>query len=123
MSARYTIREVCEALNLKPHVVRYWEHSVEMLSPDKTLSGHRLYGSAELHLLARIKHLVHDLHYSVAGASERLLSERTGKRADVTAQIEAIRDDLVRLLQTVRRRRAAGRVADNVSDEPNSTPV
>jgi DNA-binding transcriptional MerR regulator len=112
VSERYSISEVCAVLDLKPHVVRYWEQSIELLSPSKSLAGRRLYTSGDLQLLARVKHLVQDLHYTVPGAAARLMEERSGSRPDAHARINEIRHELFTALQKLR-----AHMVDNQSNE------
>ena len=68
----YSIGEVCEMLDLKPHVLRYWETQFAELSPTKNRAGNRVYEADELELIALIKRLVHDERYTVRGARKRL---------------------------------------------------
>lgn len=104
-------------LDLKPHVVRYWEQSVEMLSPTKSRAGRRVYTTADVQLLSRVKHLVQDLHYTVPGAAQRLLDECAGPRPDARARIHEIRHELLASLGRLRRHQSADESADNLGDE------
>ena len=99
----YSIGEVCNALGVKPHIVRYWEQEVGILSPSKDLAGRRAYTEADLQLLFRIKYLVQERRYTVQGAAMRILEESTGERADAKARIHEVRGELLELLGKVRR--------------------
>jgi DNA-binding transcriptional MerR regulator len=68
----YSIGEVCEMLDLKPHVLRYWETQFPGLSPTKNRAGNRVYQADELELIALIRRLVHDERYTIEGARRRL---------------------------------------------------
>jgi DNA-binding transcriptional MerR regulator len=68
----YSIGEVCEMLDLKPHVLRYWETQFPGLSPTKNRAGNRVYQADELELIALIRRLVHDERYTIEGARKRL---------------------------------------------------
>lgn len=98
----FTIGEVCRALDVKPHVVRYWEQEIGILSPSKDVSGRRVYTMGDLLLLARIRHLVQERHYTVRGAAQRILEERSDDHADTRAEISAVRAQLLHLLKKVR---------------------
>ena len=50
---KYTIGQVSKLLDIKAHVIRYWEKEFDFLSPVKSASGRRMYGDRELNLLYR----------------------------------------------------------------------
>ena len=91
-------------LGVKPHVVRYWEQEIGMLSPSKNLAGRRTYSISDLQLLFRIKHLVQERRYTVQGAAQQILDERSGSRADARARINSVRGELIELLDRLRAR-------------------
>tara|TARA_A100001391_G_scaffold7621_3_gene4802 strand:- start:3225 stop:3620 length:396 start_codon:yes stop_codon:yes gene_type:complete len=66
--AMRTIGEVCEALGLKPHVLRYWEQQFPMLNPLKRSGGRRLYRAEDIALVSRIDRLVNKEGYTLKGA-------------------------------------------------------
>lgn len=68
----YQIREVAEAEDIKPHVLRYWETEFPQLRPEKGSTGQRIYREKDLHLIRRIKKLLYDEKYTIAGAKRRL---------------------------------------------------
>ena len=85
--AFYSIGEVCQMLDLKPHVLRYWETQFEGLSPSKNRAGNRVYTQEEVELIALIRRLVHDERYSIAGARRRLQEmEGEGSAPEHSAQ-------------------------------------
>jgi len=59
-------------LDLKPHVLRYWETQFPGLSPTKNRAGNRVYEADELELIALIRRLVHDERYTIEGARRRV---------------------------------------------------
>lgn len=99
---RYSIGQVCEALGVKPHIVRYWEQEIGILSPDKDRGGRRSYTESDLQLLFRIKYLIHERKYTVKGAAMRIVEESVGTTADVKARIREVRGELLGLLGRVR---------------------
>ncbi len=68
----YSIGEVCAMLDIKPHVLRYWETQFPRLSPSKNRAGNRVYTGEELELIALIRRLVHDERYTIEGARLRI---------------------------------------------------
>lgn len=103
---RYTIGEVCRVLGVKPHIVRYWEQEIGVLSPTKDIAGRRAYTSTDLQLLFRIKYLIQERRYTVQGAAMQILEELSGEHADAKARIRVVRDELLDTLGKVRRRDA-----------------
>lgn len=71
-----SISEVSEMLAVKPHVLRYWETQFSMLRPRKNRAGNRMYRPEEVRLLLRIKELLYDRRYTIAGARRTLLDDR-----------------------------------------------
>ena len=70
------ISEVAEVVGVKPHVLRYWETQFSMLRPRKNRAGNRMYRPDEVKLLFRIKELLYDRRFTIAGAKRHLLDLR-----------------------------------------------
>ena len=73
----YRIGEVSRLTALKPFVLRYWETEFPMLEPVKSASGHRLYRQEDVEMVLRIKRLLYDEGFTIAGA-RRHLREQNG---------------------------------------------
>lgn len=71
----YKIGEACKLLDIQPYVLRYWETEFPELSPSKSKSGQRVYSEEELALIRRIKELLYDEGFTIAGAKKRLEAE------------------------------------------------
>jgi len=67
-SAFRTIGEVSEALNIKPHVLRYWEQQFSLLKPMKRSGGRRLYRPTDIEMVEEIDRLVNQEGYTLKGA-------------------------------------------------------
>ena len=63
-------------LRVKAHVLRYWETQFSMLRPKKNRAGNRMYRPEEVRLLIRIKELLYDRRFTIAGARRTLLDAR-----------------------------------------------
>ena len=76
MSAKkgFKIGEVCKLLDIQPYVLRYWETEFVALHPAKSQSGQRVYAEAEVAVIRRIKELLYDEGYTIAGAKKQLES-------------------------------------------------
>src|SRR5262250_3337899 len=73
----YRIGDVSKIAALKPFVLRYWETEFPMLQPIKSPSGHRLYRQEDVDLVLKIKRLLYDEGFTIAGA-RRHLREQNG---------------------------------------------
>src|SRR5262245_52496090 len=71
----YKIGEACKALEIQPYVLRYWETEFPALSPSKSRSGQRVYSEKELGVIRRIKELLYEEGYTIAGAKKKLEAE------------------------------------------------
>ncbi len=66
------IGEACKELGIQPYVLRYWETEFPALAPSKSRSGQRVYSENELEIIRRIKQLLYDEGYTIAGAKKKL---------------------------------------------------
>jgi DNA-binding transcriptional MerR regulator len=104
----YSISEVCDLVDLKPHVLRYWETQFGPLSPSKNRSGNRVYQKKEIRLILLVKHLLYEERYTVEGARAKLDQlRRAGRLPDLTAMAMThdtatfVRKELEELLETL----------------------
>ena len=74
----YRIGEVARLTELKPFVLRYWETEFPMLEPVKSSSGHRMYRQEDVDLVFKIKRLLYDEGYTIAGARRHLREHKDG---------------------------------------------
>ena len=71
----FKIGEVCDLVGVQPHVLRYWETEFPMLSPQKNRSGQRSYRRRDVEMALRIKELLYDEMFTIAGAKKKLQAE------------------------------------------------
>src|SRR5919198_2513925 len=77
----FKIGEVCELAGVQAHVLRYWETEFPMLAPQKNRAGQRTYRRRDVEMALRIKELLYDEQYTIAGAKKKLATEmRTSSR-------------------------------------------
>jgi len=74
----YKIGEACKLLDIQPYVLRYWETEFSSLSPSKSKSGQRTYTEEDLKVIGRIKELLYEEGFTIAGAKKRLEGELEG---------------------------------------------
>ena len=101
----FSIGDVCQLTDLKPHVLRYWESQFRFLNPVKNRSGNRVYQRREIELIMLVKNLLYTEKFTIDGARKRIEQyRRTGalkNEARFALQSEAI-EDLTRELRTIR---------------------
>ena len=71
----FKIGEVCDLVGVQAHVLRYWETEFPMLSPQKNRSGQRSYRRRDVEISLRIKQLLYDEMFTIAGAKKKLHNE------------------------------------------------
>ena len=70
--AQFRVNEVCQLTDTQPYVLRFWESEFPQLAGGKGKGGSRVYDRDEVELIFRIKHLLYEKEYTIAGA-RRLL--------------------------------------------------
>jgi DNA-binding transcriptional MerR regulator len=115
----YKIGEACKALDIQPYVLRFWETEFPALSPEKSRSGQRVYGEKELAIIRRIKTLLYDEGYTIAGAKKKLdgelaagfdgdgepepeAAEAGGEGADTEREVDRLREGIAAALDDAR---------------------
>jgi len=92
----FSIGDVCDLTDLKPHVLRYWESQFRFLNPAKNRSGNRVYQRREVELIMLVKHLLYNEKYTIEGARRRIEQyRRTGSlkaEARTALETETIRE-------------------------------
>ena len=91
----FTISEVAQLCDVKPHVLRYWEQEFVQLRPMKRRGNRRYYQHHELLMVRRIRSLLYDEGFTIQGARNQLrtaASETAVQEASPTAADNA--DDL-----------------------------
>lgn len=74
----FRIGEVCDLIKVQPHVLRYWETEFPMLAPQKNRAGQRVYRRKDVEMVFRIRDLLYEEKFTIAGAKKRLVDEMRG---------------------------------------------
>ena len=119
----FKIGEVCEITDTQPYVLRYWESEFAALAPAKNSSGQRIYRRKDIETVLRIKQLLYEEGFTIAGAKKRLEVELGGRGntpqamaslpetevatveegdGDVIEQVKAMREVLLEVRQELR---------------------
>lgn len=71
----FSIGEVSQLTQVKPYVIRYWETQFGMLRPPRRESGQRKFTKKEVDTILKIKALLHEKRFTIAGAKRYLQQE------------------------------------------------
>jgi len=74
----FTIGEVADLCDVKPHVLRYWEQEFVQLKPMKRRGNRRYYQHHEVLMVRRIRELLYEQGFTISGARNRLRELVTG---------------------------------------------
>ena len=89
----FRIGEVAQIIGVDAHVLRYWEAEMEM-SPHRSNSGQRLYRKIDISEFLRIKRLVHEEGYTIAGAKKLLQTTNSSQAGIPVQQVQNILTEL-----------------------------
>ena len=99
----FTIGEVSELCDLKPHVLRYWEQEFPLLRPAKRRGNRRYYQHNDVVLVRQIKDLLYSQGYTIEGARVQLSSPEengvngstgTAVVGEIVVELEAVLAEL-----------------------------
>ncbi len=100
----FTIGEVSDLCQVKPHVLRYWEQEFPQLHPIKRRGNRRYYQREDVMVIREIRELLYDKGFTIGGARQQL--DQDGKEeASSGISSEAIKllinelEDVVRILR------------------------
>ena len=96
----FKIGEVAEIAGFETHVLRFWETEFRNLAPRKAKSGHRLYRRKDVETVMRIRELLYDKGFTIAGARRLLNGRRDDPDARDTAEetLRKVRNGLEEIL-------------------------
>jgi len=71
----FTIGEVSQLCDVKPHVLRYWEQEFPQLKPVKRRGNRRYYQRQDVIVIRQIRGLLYEQGFTIGGARQRLEGE------------------------------------------------
>jgi DNA-binding transcriptional MerR regulator len=77
----FRIGEVARLCSVEPYVLRFWETEFSQLRPNKSGTGQRLYRKRDVEMALRVKRLLYDEGYTIAGARQAIQAESRNKRS------------------------------------------
>ena len=92
----FTIGEVSELCQVKPHVLRYWEQEFPQLKPVKRRGNRRYYQRHDVEMIRNIRSLLYEQGFTIGGARQQLTADGNVKQDrqhdDQPVRTEAIRE-------------------------------
>lgn len=109
----FRIGEVATLCRLPAYVLRFWESEFPQLKPVKSNTGQRMYRRRDVESVLRIKQLLYNQGFTIAGARQQLRSEsKTDKGqtaipfpAQTPAEMQRIRQGLREILDLLSNRK------------------
>ncbi len=100
----FTIGEVSELCQVKPHVLRYWETEFPSLTPVKRRGNRRYYQRHDVLMIRQIRSLLYEEGFTITGARQRIEGEQGKAEATISNQIvRQVRMELEEVLNILRR--------------------
>src|SRR5690554_2695669 len=100
----FTIGEVSDLCDVKPHVLRYWEQEFPNLSPVKRRGNRRYYQRQDVLVIRQIRALLYDDGFTIGGARQRLMGDQAKTDVSQSQQIiKQLRLELEQILKILRR--------------------
>jgi DNA-binding transcriptional MerR regulator len=79
----FTIGEVSRITLVPKYTLRYWESEFKLLRPVRKSSGQRRYRKEEVELVFKIKDLLYNKRYAIAGVRKYLIGDKRKKLTDL----------------------------------------
>jgi DNA-binding transcriptional MerR regulator len=100
----FTIGEVSDLCQVKPHVLRYWEQEFPQLKPVKRRGNRRYYQRHDVLMIRQIRSLLYEQGFTIGGARQQLSGETAKEDLQQSQQIiRQLRGELEEVLQILKR--------------------
>lgn len=100
----FTIGEVSELCQVKPHVLRYWEQEFPQLKPVKRRGNRRYYQRHDVLMIRQIRSLLYEQGFTIGGARQQLSGDMAKEDQQHSQQIvKQLRSELEEVLQILKR--------------------
>lgn len=92
----FKIGEVSALAEVEPYVLRYWETEFPSIKPVRAPTGQRLYRKNDVKTVLKIKHLLYEKKFTIAGARKVLQSSpATQKKVADGISLEEIKSEIL----------------------------
>ena len=98
----FTIGEVSELCQVKPHVLRYWEQEFPQLHPIKRRGNRRYYQREDVLVIRQIRELLYDKGFTIGGARQQLEATSEELQGSDSMEVSSLineLEDVIRLLR------------------------
>jgi DNA-binding transcriptional MerR regulator len=100
----FKIGEVCDLAGLEAYVLRFWETEFPNLAPQKSKTGHRVYRKEDVEMVLKIKSLLYDRGFTIAGARKQLSRSKPLEVPERDRVLAKVRDELRQILTLLERK-------------------
>jgi DNA-binding transcriptional MerR regulator len=100
----FKISEVCEIVGVEPYVLRFWETEFPNFAPQKSKAGHRVYKKKDIENVLRIKELLYERGFTIAGARKQLSGKKVPKTTERDQILNRVRKGLQDILTLLQRK-------------------
>lgn len=97
----FTIGEVSELCDVKPHVLRYWEQEFPQLKPVKRRGNRRYYQRQDVLTIRQIRTLLYDHGFTIGGARSRLADDSTSGSTQDSEQFRILVREMIAELESL----------------------
>jgi DNA-binding transcriptional MerR regulator len=113
----FRIGEVSRICGLPSYVLRFWESEFPQLKPPKSSTGQRTYRRPDVENILRIKKLLYEQGFTIAGARQQLRAETKNKQKPLPfvlpssagrTDLRNVRQGLREILGILKAKRTAG---------------
>ncbi|SMN10956.1 Transcriptional regulator, MerR family [uncultured Candidatus Thioglobus sp.] len=99
----FTIGEVGDLCDVKPHVLRYWEQEFPQLAPLKRRGNRRYYQRHDILIIRQIRSLLYEHGFTIGGARQHLagddVKEDASKSQQIVKQLRFELEEILSILQ------------------------
>ena len=95
----FSIKEVSELCEVKPHTLRFWEKEFDKLKPETKKGSRRAYQKNDLLMVRKIRSLLYEEGLTIAGAKKRLNLKTSSNKFSSN---DHLIDDLSEILKEIK---------------------
>jgi DNA-binding transcriptional MerR regulator len=100
----FRIGEVCKIVGVETYVLRFWESEFPELAPQKSKAGHRVYRRKDVEMVLKIKDLLYNRGFTIAGARKQLTKSRRLQGPEREKMLVQVREQLREILTLLQRK-------------------
>lgn len=92
----FTIGEVSELCEVKPHVLRYWEQEFSQLKPVKRRGNRRYYQRQDVVLIRQIRTLLYEQGFTIGGARQQMAGNNLVEIAEAKNKVMPMHNEMIK---------------------------